>query len=212
MLSVTDPMGNVSRYEYDGALPIKSIDANGAVTCYAYDAVGNLVSETDALGNTLCYSYTPEGWLETITDAEGKVTRYSYDGTGSILSADYAEEKSEENTYNEIGLLITVTTDDGVTEYQYDEASRFISVTQPNGETLSHTYDQYGRMTKESRTENGTTLQSGYIYYALGRLTEFIHSDNIYESYAYDAVGNMLTKTANGVKTKYDSIFLGCKM
>ena len=58
-------------------------------------------------------------------------------------------------------------------------------------------------MTKESRTENGTTLHSSYIYDSLGQLTEFTRSDNISESYAYDAVGNMLTRTANGINTKY---------
>ena len=51
------------------------------------------------------------------------MTRYTYDRTGSILSVDYAGEQTEENAYNEIGLLTTVTTAEGVTEYQYDEAT-----------------------------------------------------------------------------------------
>ena len=65
----------------------------------------------------------------------------SYDRTGNVLTADYAGEQTETNTYNELGLLTTVTTAEGDTLYQYDDASRLISVTQPNGETVSYTYD-----------------------------------------------------------------------
>ena len=56
-------------------------------------------------------------------------------------------------------------------------------------------------MTSESRSENGATLTSSYIYDALGQLVNFTRSDGQSESYAYDAAGNMLTKTQNGVKT-----------
>ena len=216
------------------------------------------------------------------------MTRYTYDRTGSILSVDYAGEQTEENAYNEIGLLTTVTTAEGVTEYQYDDASRLLSVTQPNGDTVSYTYDGHGnrlsmtypdgktvtyaydemdrlvsvtgvdditttyeydalgrrtkttgsketteytydevgdlvaqtttgaydlaleytydlsgRMTGESRTENGTTLDSSFAYDPLGQLTGFTRSDGITEGYTYDAAGNMLTKTQSGVKTEY---------
>ena len=245
-------------------------------------------SETDALGNTVRYSYTAEGWLSTITDAEGKVTKFTYDLTGSLISEDYAGELHRENSYNELGLLTTVTTEEGVTEYQYDEGGRLLSVTEPNGDTVSYTYDGYGnrlsmsypdgktvkytydemnrlvsvkgadgvttkysydtlgrriatdgakedteysydemgnlisqstsgayelaleysydlsgRMTKESRTENGATLESSYVYDALGQLTEFTRSDGYAESYTYDGVGNMLSKTQNGTTTRY---------
>ena len=216
------------------------------------------------------------------------MTRYTYDRTGSILSVDYAGEQTEENAYNEIGLLTTVTTAEGVTEYQYDDASRLLSVTQPNGDTVSYTYDGHGnrlsmtypdgktvtyaydemdrlvsvtgvdditttyeydalgrrtkttgsketteytydevgdlvaqtttgaydlaleytydlsgRMTGESRTENGTTLDSSFAYDPLGQLTGFTRSDGITEGYTYDDAGNMLTKTQSGVKTEY---------
>ena len=58
-------------------------------------------------------------------------------------------------------------------------------------------------MTKESRTENGATLESSYVYDALGQLTEFTRSDGYAESYTYDGVGNMLSKTQNGTTTRY---------
>ena len=46
-----------------------------------------------------------------------------------MLTEDYAGQQHAENSYNEIGLLTTVTTEEGETRYQYDDAGRLISVT-----------------------------------------------------------------------------------
>ena len=69
--------------------------------------------------------------------------------------------------------------------------------------SLAYAYDLSGRMVSESRTENGTAIESSYSYDALGQLTEFTRSDGIAEKYAYDPAGNMLSKTAGGIKTNY---------
>ena len=285
---VKDALGSLTHYEYDPEGRLTGVtDANGNITAYAYDAVGRLVSETDPLGAETKYAYTPEGWLKAVTDANGNTTRYAYDLNGSIVSVNYAGEKKERNTYNELGLLTTVTTDEGVTEYQYDKRGYLSSVTEPDGDTVSYTYDTYGnrasmtypdgetvkytydelnrlvklsglgetvrygynakgqrietrtdkltteyaydvagnlvsqsttgaydlafeydydksgRITRESRTENGATLTSDYAYDKLGQLTGFERSDGYTESYVYDPVGNMLSKTRNGVKIDY---------
>ncbi len=232
--------------------------------------------------------YDETGNLAGIVGPEGSSTSFAYDLTGSLISEDYAGELHRENSYNELGLLTTVTTEEGVTEYQYDEGGRLLSVREPNGDTVSYTYDGYGnrltmsypdgktvkytydemnrlvsvkgadgvttrytydalgrriatdgakedteysydemgnlisqstsgayelaleysydlsgRMTKESCTENGATLESSYEYDALGQLTEFTRSDGITENYTYDPVGNMLSKTQNGTTTRY---------
>ena len=66
---------------------------------------------------------------------------------------------------------------------------------------LEYAYDRSGRMTGERRTENGATVESSYVYDALGQLTGFTRSDGPSESYAYDPVGNMTAKTQNDVRT-----------
>ena len=66
---------------------------------------------------------------------------------------------------------------------------------------LKYAYDLSGRMTQESRTENGATLNSVFTYDPLGQLTGFTRSDGQSESYTYDPVGNMTAKTQNGVQT-----------
>ena len=50
--SITDPLGNVTRYTYDDSGNLTTAtDANGAVTRYTYDADGRIVSMTDARGS-----------------------------------------------------------------------------------------------------------------------------------------------------------------
>lgn len=195
LLRVTDPLGNETRYEYDALGRCAAMtDANGAVTSYAYDCVGNLVSETDALGNvtsvlqknggrTVKYAYDAMNRLTSVKGVDG-ATRYEYDAMGRRIATDGAKEDTT-YAYDEMGNLISQTTSGA-----YDLA-------------LEYAYDLSGRMTKESRTENGATLTSDYAYDKLGQLTSFERSDNISESYTYDPVGNMLSKSANGVKTRY---------
>ena len=116
------------------------------------------------------------------TDALGATTKYTYDALGRRIAADGAKED---------------------TSYSYDEVSNLISQTTTGAYDLAleYAYDLSGRMTKERRTENGATLESSYLYDAIGQLTSFTRSDGQSESYVYDPVGNMTAKTKNGVKT-----------
>ena len=135
-------------------------------------------------GKTAKYTYDSMNRLVSVKGADGKKATYTYDLNGQRISTDgYREDTAY--TYDEVGNLISQ-----VTSGKYDVS-------------LNYTYDLSGRMISESRTENGTAIESSYIYDALGQLTEFTRSDGIAESYNYDPAGNMLSKTAGGVKTNY---------
>ena len=107
--------------------------------------------------------------------------------------------------YNANGQRTETRTDKLTTEYAYDAAGNLVSQSTTGAYDLAfdYAYDKAGRITQESRTENGTTLTSEYAYDRLGQLTDFERSDGYTESYVYDPVGNMLSKTRNGVKTDY---------
>jgi len=58
LASVTDPAGNVWRYEYDLLdRKTKDDDPDTGATTMAYDNAGQLTSQTDARGQTLAFSY-----------------------------------------------------------------------------------------------------------------------------------------------------------
>ena len=120
--------------------------------------------------------------LVSVKEPDGKTTRYEYDALGRRVRTDGVNED---------------------TSYSYDAVGNLVSQTSTGAYELaiSYAYDLAGRMTSESRSENGATLTSKFAYDALGQLVSFTRSDGQSESYAYDAAGNMLTKTQNGVKT-----------
>jgi len=84
--TVTDSLGKATRLAYDASGNLTSItspaDGNGnasAVTQFAYNGNGDLLSSTDGLGNISTYTYDANGNLLTSTDAAGNVTRNEYD-------------------------------------------------------------------------------------------------------------------------------------
>lgn len=187
--------GSALKYEYQGNNLVRFTGANGSVTRYEYDAQGRMTAWYDALGNvtsvlqknggrTVKYAYDAMNRLISVKGIDGSTTKYTYDARGQRIATDGAKADTS-CAYDEMGNLISQTTTGA-----YDLA-------------LEYAYDLSGRMTKESRTENGATLESSYIYDALGQLTGFERSDGYAESYTYDPVGNMLSKSANGVKTRY---------
>ena len=149
---------------------------------YTYDSHGNRATMTYPNGKTVKYTYDDMNRLVSVKGVDGATTKYEYDALGRRVSTDGAKEDTV-YTYDEVGNLVSQTTTGA-----YDLA-------------LEYAYDLSGRMTQESRTENGATLTSSYIYDALGQLTSFTRSDGQSESYAYDPVGNMTAKTQNGVQT-----------
>ena len=170
-------------YQYDGASRLISVtQPNGETVSYTYDSHGNRASMTYPDGKTASYAYDDMNRLVSVKGVDGATTKYEYDALGRRIATDGAKEDTV-YTYDEVGNLVSQTTTGA-----YDLA-------------LEYAYDLSGRMTQESRTENGATLTSSYIYDALGQLTGFSRSDGQSETYTYDPVGNMTAKTQNGVQT-----------
>ena len=170
-------------YQYDGASRLISVtQPNGETVSYTYDSHGNRASMTYPNGKTVKYTYDDMNRLIAVKGVDGETTKYEYDALGRRIATDGAKEDTV-YTYDEVGNLVSQTTTGA-----YDLA-------------LEYAYDLSGRMTQESRTENGATLTSSYIYDALGQLTGFSRSDGQSETYTYDPVGNMTAKTQNGVQT-----------
>ena len=182
LTTVTTAEGD-TLYQYDDASRLLSVtQPNGETVSYTYDSHGNRATMTYPNGKTVKYTYDDMNRLIAVKGIDGETTKYEYDALGRRIATDGAKEDTV-YTYDEVGNLVSQTTTGA-----YDLA-------------LEYAYDLSGRMTSESRTENGATLTSSYIYDALGQLTSFTRSDGQSETYTYDPVGNMTAKTQNGVST-----------
>ena len=222
--TVTDAEGHVTRYSYDKTGNTLSADYAGEQTetntynelgllttvttaegdtLYQYDDASRLISVTQPSGDTVSYTYDSHGNRSSMTYPNGKTVKYTYDEMNRLIAVKGVDGETTKYSYDALGRRIAT---DGVKEdtvYAYDEVGNLVSQTTTGAYDLAleYAYDLSGRMTSESRTENGATLTSVFAYDPLGQLTSFTRSDGQSETYTYDPVGNMTAKTKNGVST-----------
>ncbi len=188
VLSVTDPMGNVTTYAYDAAnREISELDPNpsdgsatgGPLTVYAFDAAGNLYSETDPDDNTTTYGYDALGRepSETAPHTTGTgVTSYVFDGDGNVVQTTDPDGNVITDAYN---LLDQLTE-----EKWYNSASTLTN-------TIDYTWDNLGEMLTAADDNSAYTFE----YNSLGQQTSVDNSGtsgvpDVVLASAFDALGN----------------------
>jgi RHS repeat-associated protein len=161
--------------------------AVGAGTCQGgYDANGNLLYKTDARGLTLAYTYDALNRLTFRTASDGSpIAAFGYDGNneyGTPLSnfgitsnnaiGRMSLQSNQVNaaaaySYDPMGRLVLQNT---VTPYipswgtltsaQYDLAGNMTSLTYPDGQAISQTFDAAGRLS----SVNNAAVNASYSY------------------------------------------------
>lgn len=217
-VSVADPDGNETTFEYnlDGELTGTVSPAGNATggdpsahhTVYAYDAAGQLESETDPLGGKTEYGYDGNGNRTTTKDALGHTTHRTFDGDDELTKVIRPDGTALENEYDQAGNRIAQVDAAGhKTVYGYDALDREVSVTDPEGNTTTFGYDPAGHRTEAIDPEGERTEFS---YDGVGHLLETNYSDGttpaVYQY--YDEDGNRIYRyDGSGESTfSYDSL------
>ena len=219
----TQEIGYVYGNTLEGQNPdaVYTVKQNGIpLLNYTYDPLGRLSGRTIApINKTQEYSYVQGGHgtdstttlVESVTTG-GITTSYVYDQNGNITEIKRNGVTVESYTYDSLNQLKTVTRNGVTTEYTYsngnitsvkqngvtvksyaygDRAWRDL-LTEYNGQTI--TYDQIG---------NPLTYRGKNMTWQNGRRLAGITDENNTIAYAYDADGNRISKTVNGVTTDY---------
>ncbi len=210
--TTTQPV-QTTGYDADGNVA-RTTDALGAVTTSSYDPLGRLVAQTNPVSGTTIVTYT--AGEETATkDPQGNVSTYSYDSAGRTIIATSPVTGVATYGYDAVGNTTAVTTSDrgsgAVTTLEvmgYNALNRVITdtvvtntatgITGPALTTLT-AYDQDGNIAQTVRP-NGDVVYDAYD--AADRLANVeIDAAPIsksgaathakYESYSYDAAGNV---------------------
>jgi len=196
LTSVTDTNGTTT-FEYDANDQLGKITypQNRWLT-YAYNTAGQRATMTNQLGHVLTYHYDVVGRLESITDEDNsEIVHYYYDLAGRMERKVLGNGVYTVYVYDPAGRIQNLTNykSDGVIlsgfAYIYDSRGRRISMT-----------TTYGDPDDLRNTHEGQWL---YEYDDLGQLTAWTDPTGRRVEYQYDALGNRITETDNGVVTSY---------
>jgi RHS repeat-associated protein len=188
---VTDSVGNVSRYEWNGngqitteqqALGVvlrteydqmgrivKRIGAHAEETRYEYDDHGNRSTTVDPVGNTFTVTFAEDHQPVTLTDPAGGIWRWLYDASGRAVQ--FTDSL------------------DATWTIQYDQGGNPVSVTNPTGASLRRQFDSNGVLQSQTDYQGNRTQ---YDFDKLGRLRRWVGPGGDATAVEYDSEGNPL--------------------
>ncbi len=185
----------------------KVIDASGTHE-FKYDKQGRVVSDTktvDSVPYAFARSYDSMGRVRTLTYPDTEVVTYAYNGFGDVetiqgvksgVTSDYIKDVN----YNASGQITFTKYGNNVTSnYTYDSNTlrlNNILTKKPDNTTklqdLTYAFDNNGNVSTIADTVNA--MSQSFTYDDLNRLTQAIGSAYGTQNFAYDSIGNMLTK------------------
>ena len=192
--SLTDPDGKVTRYSFDELNRLVGVTTAGGITTYAYDR--------SSLITRVVYPNGSEA-LSDYDKARRTLSRHNRQGTNTVSRYDYSYDANGNRTQQieENGAAAETTT------YTFDANDRLTRVNYPDA-AVSYTYDAAYNRTGESATDTASgnaVTDKVYNYNSRNQLTGI--SDNLDSTqsviYQYDANGNQVIKSKNGVVTTF---------
>ncbi len=212
--TLTLPDQQVNFFGSEGRLTATR-DRNGRGLAFAYTD-GQLTGITDAGGRSIAVAHDPTtGNISTLTLPDGHTVGYGYDTAGRLSTVTDTSGQTTTYGYDSEDRLITVTSPGGHQQVKnsYDPSSgRVTSQTQDNGTEVKIAWDaEQGLATTTEGDRVSKDYYSGNVLIAhvdaTGGLTTYTYDDQLNPTsvtdpnghtthMAYDASGNLLTRTA----------------
>ncbi len=213
-ISSSNANGASMSYTYDDLNRLSTVTDNrtGGVTGYSYDSANNVVTATypNGVQSTFTYdplnrvtglssqpaSYTyrrgPTGNLTSAAESNGRQVSWSYDGIYRLTSETIASDPSKNNGTASYGL-----------DPVGDRLNELSSL--PDISSGSWTYNADDELSSESYDPNGNVTSTGgksFTYDSENHLIS-MSTSGASASVVYDAFGNRVSKTVNGIMTQY---------
>ena len=209
LISRTLPDGQVFTFGYDALGRITSAGNNSGTVQITYDAINRITSETFD-GRTTRYSYNIAGRSQTTLYPDSTVITRNYDTRNRLTGISVNNSSIVSYQYNNTNQVVSKSFGNGVnTDLQYDFASRLSSISTNGGniQQSAFTYNNERNKTTISRFNN-QALSEQFGYDNGQRLTNYKRgiiggTPVIENSYSYDALGNRISASLNGVNTTY---------
>ena len=201
--SMTDALGNTTRYAYDLATnTTTTTNPDGGVVVERFNAVGLPVSVTDELGNTTEYDYDANHNLIEERDALGQVTRHAYDSAGNRTSTTDPGGRVTTVTYGTFGRPVATRDPLGrARTFLYDAKLNLVGVADALGPIRAYTLDLRGNPITVTDGNGATTINA---YDAAGQLRARSDALGSTTTYDYSAMGVLrLESDPRGNSTSY---------
>ncbi|WP_164731051.1 RHS repeat-associated core domain-containing protein [Anoxybacter fermentans] len=207
-----ETLGTEIQYSYDAVGNLKTLTTpKGSVISYEYDALNRLVKANLPTNHYAEYEYDANNNLTRMKYSNGVVTEYSYDEMNRIKSivthGPYGVLSSFTYERDLVGNILKCTEEDGtVTLYRYDANYRLTKVIYPVEkitairdvqlitQPIGGNEKEKGKGKNQKDNDNQPDPAENFDYLAL--------PFNVV-TYEYDAVGNMIRKSQDGVETLY---------
>ncbi len=221
LLSEEKPTGLIIENTYTTNSVRTENRSTGQANTKTYDALGQLVSITDA-GGSLSYTYNSWNkplWINSPSDATtmdydhygfqtglhdpaaGSMT-YGYNALGELTRQEDARGNVFTMSYDKLGRIKTKNGPDGSYTYGYDDFKGALKgVLSPYNTATGYTYDDFGRLIKQTELVEGEEYTMEYTYNSTSGLQEEVHYPNgLVVKQEYDANGylNKISRPATG--------------
>jgi RHS repeat-associated protein len=206
LISVVDNQGNATTIIYDSlGRKIRMIDPDMGTWNYEYDSVGNLTRQIDAASQELTFTYDALNRLTQKTIQATQNVNYEYDDLaktfciGRLSKVTYEAGQAEffyDNLGREIRSVKTVDSIAYSVERSYDPLDRLVTLTYPDTEVVSYTYNPQGIET----VTGASTYVANIDYSSTSQITKIQYGNGTTTNYAYDPSTFRLTNltTNNG--------------
>ncbi|MEA5645641.1 MAG: DUF6531 domain-containing protein [Cutibacterium granulosum] len=152
------------RYEWDGTLVTRVIDAAGVCECVnTYDERGRIAIQQTADGRLVHVNYLPGG-VTAASDADGtRANTWIGDARGRTVAVIDSDGGRVSMIHDRFGnLLRTVDRTGAVTTHHYDERGRCTHTGLPTGASIDYSWDALDRLAT-ARLDNGATTTFTYV-------------------------------------------------
>jgi RHS repeat-associated protein len=179
---------------------ISATDAQGNVTTFYFDPVGNPVQTVDATGkNVVRNTYDLRGRKVASNDPDLGGWSYSYNTLGQLVSQTDANSHTTQLTYDLLGRLTQRVEADMTSSWTYDTAQYGIgqlasasatgSAAGANVFQRALSYDSLGRPSQVATTIDGTVYNISGSYDPNGRLSRVTYPSGFAVNYNYTSIG-----------------------